>query len=48
MSISFLDVCPKRLFQCLIHWTDSENLTQFLNMEQQKTQCSNLNPDLTF
>ena len=37
MSISFLDACPKRSFQWLIHLTDSDNLKQFLNMEQQNT-----------
>ena len=47
MSISFLDVCPKRPFQWLIHLTDSDNLKQFLNMEQQKKQFSNSNSDLT-
>ena len=36
MPISFLDVCPKRPLQWLIHLTDSDNLKQFLNMEQQK------------
>ena len=36
MSVSFLGVCPKRPFQWLIYLTDSDNLKQFLNMEQQK------------
>ena len=36
MLVSFLDVCPKRPFQWLIHLKDSDNLKQFWNMEQQK------------
>ena len=46
MSVSFLDECTKRSFQWLIHLIDSDRLKQFLNMEQQKNQFSNLNSDL--
>ena len=48
MSISFLDICPKRPFPWLIRLADSDNLKQFLNVEQQKTNFhTNSNSNLT-